>query len=221
MEVSMKIIIVGNGKVGKTSMLTRFAKGQMTDTYKKTIGTDFMEKEIDLKSGECCRLMLWDTAGQEMFAGLTRTYYRGSHAVVYVFSTTDHESFEQVRTWKSKVESECGSIVSVLVQNKVDLIDEAKVTSEEVEALAKELDMKLYRTSVKSNLHVSEVFEHVAEQFIARGGEQSIDSSMPALGKTSEKTGEEAAVPQTVDLSKPATQRTGGKKGLLASCSLG
>ena len=52
MEVLLKVIVVGNGRVGKTSMITRFAKGVMTDNYKKTIGTDFMEKEIDLDTGD-------------------------------------------------------------------------------------------------------------------------------------------------------------------------
>jgi small GTP-binding protein len=73
-----KVIIVGNGQVGKTSMITRFAKGQWTDSYKKTIGTDFMERDMMIKSrGESVRMMLWDTAGQEMFAELTRQYYAG------------------------------------------------------------------------------------------------------------------------------------------------
>jgi Ras-related protein Rab-23 len=214
MEVSLKVIIVGNGKVGKTSMLTRFAKGLMTEQYKKTIGTDFMEKEIVLgSSGETVRLMLWDTAGQEMFAGLTRNYYRGSGAVVYVFSTIDHESFTQITRWKDKVENECGELVSVLVQNKVDLLDEAKVTSEEAENLAKELGMKLYRTSVKDNLHVNEVFEHVAEQYIKRGGESSIDTALPGLGGSGQSADPN---PQNVDF-KPSTQRTGGRK---AFCSI-
>lgn len=207
MDINLKVIIVGNGKVGKTSMLTRFAKGVMTDTYKKTIGADFMEKEISLPdSGEAVRLMLWDTAGQEMFAGLTRNYYRGSGAVVYVFSTIDRESFEAIHRWRENVTQECGEIVSVLVQNKVDLMDEAKVTSEETEALAKELGMKLYRTSVKDNLQVSEVFTHIAQAFIKRGGEAAIGVN-PVTTEAPEKQKENT----NVDLG-PSTQRTGGKK---------
>jgi len=213
MEVSLKVIIVGNGKVGKTSMLTRFARGIMTETYKKTIGTDFMEKEIVLpSSGETVLLMMWDTAGQEMFAGLTRNYYRGSGAVVYVFSTIDHESFTQIPRWKEKVEEECGEIVSVLVQNKVDLIDEAKVTSVEAEALAKELGMKLYRTSVKENLQVNEVFEHVAEVFVKRGGEAAMQSNQSQLSSGSKQ--QESKPSSTVTL-EPQTKR--GKKKSMCS----
>ena len=73
-----------------------------------------MEKEITVKSsGETVKLMLWDTAGQEMFSKLTRSYYRGSGAVVYVFSTTDRDSFLEIERWQTKVQEECGDIVSV------------------------------------------------------------------------------------------------------------
>jgi len=74
----LKVIVVGNGQVGKTSMITRFARGVWTDAYKKTIGTDFMEKEVFVPAmNETVKLMLWDTAGQEMFSKLTRNYYKG------------------------------------------------------------------------------------------------------------------------------------------------
>jgi len=138
-EMSIKVIIVGNGQVGKTSMMNRYTKGVMTDKYKKTIGTDFCEKDILLKNGETVKLMLWDTAGQEMFSQLTKQYYRGARAVVYAFSTVDRESFEAISNWKKKVEDECPNICGVLVQNKVDLIDQAKMTAEEVEELAKKV----------------------------------------------------------------------------------
>lgn len=66
MDVSLKVIIVGNGEVGKTSLITRFAKGVMTDSYKKTIGTDFMEKEITVRrTGETVRLLLWVSDDQK------------------------------------------------------------------------------------------------------------------------------------------------------------
>jgi Ras-related protein Rab-23 len=153
--------------VGKTSLLTRFARGEWTDTYKKTIGTDFMEKEIFVSStGENIKLMLWDTAGQEMFSELTRNYYKGAGAVVYMFSTVDRASFLEVERWQQKVEAECGKIASVLVQNKIDLLDEASVKKVEVEDLASRMGVKLYRACVKSDIMVNEIFEYVAELFL-------------------------------------------------------
>mmetsp|Transcript_64913 Transcript_64913/g.156914 ORF Transcript_64913/g.156914 Transcript_64913/m.156914 type:complete len:270 (-) Transcript_64913:101-910(-) len=169
-ETTIKVIVVGNGQVGKSSMTTRYCKGYFTDTYKKTIGVDFMEKTIDIDDvGESVRLMVWDTAGQEEFDSLTSRYYKGAGACALVFSTVDRDSFNAIETWKRKVEEECGDIPKCLVQNKVDLIDDAVMTSDEVETLARRLRLKLYRTCVKENVNVNEVFDYLAAQYIVRG----------------------------------------------------
>lgn len=92
--------------------------------------------------------MLWDTAGQEEFDAITKAYYRGAQACVLTFSTTDRMSFEAVKDWKmkvcrtsvwfkqlklilyvSQVENECGEVPTVIVQNKIDLMDQAVVTA--------------------------------------------------------------------------------------------
>jgi len=229
-EVSLKVIVVGNGCVGKTSLATLFAKGAMTENYKKTIGTDFMEKTIQLK-GEHIKLMIWDTAGQEMFATITKNYYKGAGAVVYAFSTTDRESFLEIERWKRKVEDECGSnIVSVLVQNKIDLIDQSQITVQEVEDLARRLGIRLYRTSVKQNILVNDVFEYLAMQYLHRGapkgaeavpdiGSFNSSSSSSSLSSTVEKslgefkTASNQPSSPVVDL-KPVRRTNGKKSGL-------
>ena len=159
-EKTIKVLIVGNGRVGKSSMIRRFCTGTFTNTYKRTIGVDFLEKvQYCQDLGEDVRLMLWDTAGQEEYDTITRTYYRGAGACVLAFSTTDRESFRAVASWKKKVEAECGEIAMVLVQTKVDLIEQAVVDKDEAENLAENLGLKFYRTSVKDNLNVELVFE--------------------------------------------------------------
>lgn len=120
-ETTVKVIVVGNGGVGKSSMTSRYCRGVFTSTYKKTIGVDFLEKtiEVDESGGETVKLMIWDTAGQEEFDALTASYYRGTGACALVFSTVDRASFENIEKWKKKVEDECGPVVMCLVQNKV------------------------------------------------------------------------------------------------------
>lgn len=122
--------MVGNGGVGKTSMIARFCKGVFTENYKKTIGVDFLERDHYVKAlGEHVRMMVWDTAGQEEFDTLTRQYYRGAGACVLVFSTVDRASFDAITGWRDKVLAEVGEAVQmVLVQNKTDLIEHAAVT---------------------------------------------------------------------------------------------
>nr|XP_022908088.1 ras-related protein Rab-23 [Onthophagus taurus] len=161
LEVALKVVIVGNGGVGKSSMIQRYCKGTFTKDYKKTIGVDFLERQIEV-DGEDVRLMLWDTAGQEEFDAITKAYYRGAQACVLAFSTTDRDSFEAAHSWKLKVENECGEIPTVIVQNKIDLIEHSVVSPEEVDLLARALGCKLIRTSVKEDVNVAAVFRHLA-----------------------------------------------------------
>mmetsp|Transcript_20202 Transcript_20202/g.51171 ORF Transcript_20202/g.51171 Transcript_20202/m.51171 type:complete len:249 (-) Transcript_20202:284-1030(-) len=238
----LKVLVVGNGGVGKTSMIRRFCKGMFTDEYKKTIGVDFLEKALYVDAlGEEVRFMLWDTAGQEEFDAITRGYYRGAGAAVIAFSTTDRASFEAVSMWKNKVESECGDIAMAMVQNKVDLVDHAVVSPEEVEALARKLGLRLYRTCVKENINVTEVFVYLAElhqrklaagqlgaqqqQEAAQSGPGgSVGEPLPDRNNNTfglDDNGERQQHARTVDIA-PSKQRTKGKKSFKdrMSCSV-
>ncbi|TYZ69363.1 hypothetical protein PybrP1_001353 [[Pythium] brassicae (nom. inval.)] len=181
-EKTLKIIVVGNGNVGKTSMTTRYAKGKYTGNYKKTIGVDFMEKSVELRDlGEAVNLMIWDTAGQEEFDALTSRYYKGAGAVIYVFSTVDRDSFDDLPRWKRKVEEECGRICQVLVQNKIDLADDAAMSRAEVEDMADYMNIRLFRSCVQDNVNVKEVFEHLCRQFLKYGGSGGSDDALNAV----------------------------------------
>ncbi|KAH9364252.1 hypothetical protein HPB48_000384 [Haemaphysalis longicornis] len=110
-EVALKVVVVGNGAVGKSSLIQRYCKGVFTAEYKKTIGVDFLERQLSLR-GEDVRLMLWDTAGQEEFDAITKAYYRGAQGCVLAFSTTDRESFRAIESWRKKVRN--GDMVAVV-----------------------------------------------------------------------------------------------------------
>lgn len=249
-DTTLKVIVVGNGQVGKTSMITRFAKGIFTNEYKKTIGVDFLEKKLHISSlGEEITYLLWDTAGQEEYDAITRTYYKGAGACILAFSTTDRASYDAVKSWYAKVRDECGDIVMVLVQNKVDLLDQAVMEAREVEYLAKELKLKLYRTCVKDDLNVSDVFQHLGQEFVKNGGEatfgtggitsiEDVASKPIADRNAASKAGggssaqaDKSDTPSTKSdqqqpfklgsSAKPSVQRTGGKKHPIPSkCSV-
>lgn len=246
-DTTLKVIVVGNGQVGKTSMITRFAKGIFTNEYKKTIGVDFLEKKMYLNAvGEDVTFLLWDTAGQEEYDAITRTYYKGAGACILAFSTTDRDSFDAIESWYKKVQDECGNIVMVLVQNKVDLLDQAVLSKEEVEKLAQKLRLKLYRTCVKDDMNVSEVFQYLGKEFIKGGGEAAFgsagiasiedvaskplaDRGAAAKAGVSNPAAEAAKGTAAADseqpfrlgsgTAKPAVQRTGGRKSHFHNCS--
>jgi Ras-related protein Rab-23 len=244
-DVTIKVIVVGNGQVGKTSMITRFAKGIFTNEYKKTLAVDFLEKKLNLESsGEEVTYLLWDTAGQEEYDAITRGYYKGAGACVIAFSTVDRASFDALDNWSRKVKDECGEIPMLLVQNKVDLIDQAVMTPAEVEAVAQRLGLTLYRMCVKENLNVNDVFMHLGEDFLRRGGESGMGissvtsmtthattasgtkpavdlagSGVAASEPTPSSNGA-SAKPFKVGERRPSVQRTGGKKRLFTQCVL-
>ncbi|EPY72888.1 hypothetical protein CB1_068050001 [Camelus ferus] len=110
--------------LGKSSMIQRYCKGIFTKDYEKTIGVDFLQRQIQVNN-EDIRLMLWDTAGQDEFDAITKACYRGAQACVLVFSTTDRESFEAISSWREKVVAEVADIPIVLVLNKTDLLDDS------------------------------------------------------------------------------------------------
>eukprot|EP01017_Pseudomicrothorax_dubius_P034081 TRINITY_DN462_c0_g1_i3.p1 TRINITY_DN462_c0_g1~~TRINITY_DN462_c0_g1_i3.p1 ORF type:complete len:249 (+),score=80.23 TRINITY_DN462_c0_g1_i3:135-881(+) len=173
LETIMKIIVVGNGRIGKTTMITRFVKGSFTAEYKKTLGVDFLERRSFVKAvGQEIIFHLWDTAGQEEYDQLTKEYYKGASACVLAFSTTDRDSFEAVARWKQKVEEQCGSISTVLVQTKTDLKAEAVMTEDEIRGLASKLKLRLFQTTSKENINIKEVFEFLAELYLKGGGKE-------------------------------------------------
>lgn len=166
-DESIKVIVVGDGNVGKTCMLRRFVKGDFVAQYRKTIGAEFMEKDVFLRASDTTvKLMLWDTAGQEVFNALTQAYYRGAGAAVLAFSTVDRDSFMNIAGWKQRVESVCGPITMVLCQTKFDLSHEAVITNEEAEQLASQLEVPLFRVSTKDDFNVTQLFEFTAQQCV-------------------------------------------------------
>jgi len=216
LDTNIKVIVVGNGGVGKTSMIKRFCTGTFTGEYKKTIGVDFLQKKVFVPSqGETVTMDLWDTAGQEEFDTLTRNYYRGAQACVIVFSTTDRASFVAVENWKDKVEREVQNLPMVIVQNKVDQIEAAVMTPREVEDLARKLGLKLYRTCVKDNTNVDAVFDLLADMAMqpqAAAPAKAPVAQAPSSGVTAAAPAAAVAAPAPASSNsgvvKPSKQRT-------------
>ena len=160
---SMKIIVIGNGQVGKSTLTVKFVKNIFTTQYKQTLGVDFLNiKKYIKKIDQEIDFYIWDTAGQDNYNAITRRYYRGADACLIVFSINDRNSFNQVKSWHQKMSQECGNIPAALVMSKIDLKDEIKVSNEEAENLSKELKLKLFKVSSKEGIQVEECFEYLA-----------------------------------------------------------
>lgn len=168
-ETEIKVIIIGNGRVGKTSLLTRFVESSYTDVYRKTLGVDYLEKKVFVSAiHEQVTFYIYDTAGQEEYDSMTRSFYRGAGAAIVAFSTVDRGSFLAVPRWLERVREECGQIPIVLVQTKIDMTDTDAVTPAEADSLSVETGLRLYRVCAKDNINVTSVFEQLCFDHVKR-----------------------------------------------------
>ena len=129
---NLKILIIGESGVGKSSLLLRFTDDQFDPDQEATIGVDFKVKVID-NNGNKVKLAIWDTAGQERFRTLTPSYYRGAQGAILVYDISSRESFQKVEDWLNELEtySTNHDLIKMLVGNKCDKEAERRVTKEE------------------------------------------------------------------------------------------
>uniref|UniRef100_A0A8C9CSC7 Ras-related protein Rab-18 n=1 Tax=Peromyscus maniculatus bairdii TaxID=230844 RepID=A0A8C9CSC7_PERMB len=118
---TLKILIIGESGVGKSSLLLRFTDDTFDPELAATIGVDFKVKTISV-DGNKAKLAIWDTAGQERFRTLTPSYYRGAQGVILVYDVTRRDTFVKLDNWLNELETYCtrNDIVNMLVGNKID-----------------------------------------------------------------------------------------------------
>jgi len=158
-----KFCIVGNTSVGKSSILVQLTdKSFLGSSSDPTIGVEFGSRLIDLEDGRKIKLQIWDTAGQESFRAVTRSYYRGAEGCLLCFDVTNRRSFTDLHIWledlKQWAEEE---VVIILVGNKVDS-ESREVTKEEGTQWAEQHGMEYIETSAKTGQGIEEAFEETA-----------------------------------------------------------
>lgn len=162
-NLQLKVLIIGNTGVGKSSLLLRFSENVFNILPTTTIGIDFKMRIIEV-DGRRVKLQIWDTAGQERFKTITQSYYKGAHAIIVVYDITDRESFQTLDGWFEQLKQHAReNVVYILVGNKADL-QGRQITYEEGEAYAEELGILFFETSAKTDVGVTDVFYTLARQ---------------------------------------------------------
>ncbi len=125
-----KITVIGDGEVGKTSLIKKYTQGSFQEEYISTLGTQFSKFEEEIEN-EKVRLFLWDIAGQDQFQALRQRFYIGSSGAIIVFSHAPEQaqSYNHVPRWLDDLRKHCGNIPIILFGNKVDLVDDASLVS--------------------------------------------------------------------------------------------
>jgi len=153
-----KVVLLGEGRVGKTSLLCRYVHGTFSERQQQTVQAHFLEKALTL--GQTSVLLnIWDTAGQERFHALAPIYYRDADGAVLVYDITDPTSFQRVQHWVKELHGFVGpDITLVIAANKADLSKQQMVTDQDAEKFASSVKANLFKTSAKSGKGVEEVF---------------------------------------------------------------
>ena len=163
-DVKYKIMVLGESKVGKTSLIKRYTKDQFGGVYLTTVGMDFQDKIIEIEDKKV-RLQVWDTAGQERFRNVTKSYFQSSQGLLVVYDITDKESFEKINFWVDNIKNNAPENAKlILVGNKCDLANERKVSYEEGENYAKKFNIKFFESSAKDGTNVKEFFFYLANE---------------------------------------------------------
>ena len=149
--------------MGKSCILLQFTDNKFRYQHELTIGVEFGAKTIDI-NGKSIKIQIWDTAGQEAFQAITRTYYKGAIGALLVYDITRRETFTHVTKWLDDVRTNSSKNVTViLIGNKKDLEDKRQVSYEEGEAFAKENGLMFLETSAKTAYNVVESFNLSAQ----------------------------------------------------------
>ncbi|KAJ3444219.1 rab gtpase [Anaeramoeba flamelloides] len=154
----IKLLMIGDSGVGKSSLLLRFAEDSFTPSFITTIGIDFKIRNVEM-DGKKIKIQVWDTAGQERFRTITTAYYRGAMGILLVYDVTNEKSFLNVRNWIKNIETHASeNVCKMLIANKADLTTERVVDDKRGEELANEYGIPFYATSAKTNMNVDESF---------------------------------------------------------------
>lgn len=177
-----RLIILGESGVGKTSILQRYKDSENDPNPQSTIGVDFSSKSIRHERG-LLKLQIWDSAGQEKYRSLTRTYFRNTIACVLVYDVTDSKSFDAIESWVGELERYSNpNMVKLLIGNKTDLENERVVSFDAGLALARKHKMIFCEVSAKTNQKIEAAFNLIIEGIFKRIDAGAIDLSDTSSG---------------------------------------
>jgi len=189
-EILLKIKLIGDSSVGKSSIVTRLCGEPFKEDIGPTIGVDYKSKIAEL-NGHKIKMIIWDTAGQERFRTVTTTYYKNSHGFCFVYDVTHRPSFESIKKWLDEANENTSSdnkVVMMLIANKIDLSFSRVVTKEESEAFAREHNMLYCETSAKTKEGIEKAFDAICGYIVSNMGPKFVPSPVVIKSKTKERT---------------------------------
>jgi len=169
----LKVIILGDTGVGKTSLMNQYVNSRFSTQYKATIGADFLTKDITIDN-KLVTIQIWDTAGQERFQSLGVAFYRGADCCVLTYDITNSNSFKSLETWRDEfLVQACPhdpeNFPFVLLGNKIDNEAKRAVSSRRAESWCQlKNNMPYFEVSAKDGVNIEDAFQAIARAALQR-----------------------------------------------------
>jgi Ras-related protein Rab-1A len=194
-EIKLKLLIIGDTSVGKSSILLTYTDNYFPEAHLATIGVEYKVKEL-LTDKYKIILQIWDTAGQERFRSITKSFFRNTNGILFVYDITDRKTFQSVKDWIKDSEMHDSGFEKILCGNKIDLKDERQVTFNELEEYGMKKKIEVIETSAKSKINIDESFKKLVDLILSKKTEEEI----------AKEFGVKAPQSQNINLTKSNTQ---------------
>ena len=205
-----KVVLIGDMKVGKTNIVSRYIKNEFNKDSISTIGVEFGSKELVIE-GHNVKVQIWDTAGQEKYKALTKFFYKDAAVCILVYDVTRKESFQSLKDyWYSQLkENSEPDIVIGVAGNKSDLYENEEVKEDEAREWAKEIGAVFELTSAQNNTGINDLFLNVGYKFLDPSFKPEIEIGNKEDKENKDETKEDKKI--VLD-KKDLKKETGGKK---------
>jgi len=178
-----KVVLLGEGCVGKTSLMLRYVENKFNDDHISTVQASYLDKKLNI-GGKRVSLAIWDTAGQEKFHALGPIYYRDSNGAVLVYDITNESTFFKVQDWVKELRRILGNEVClIIVGNKVDLEKQRTVPVATAEEYATSVGAKHFHTSAKLNRGLEEMFLDLTQRMLNTASIKEQNRAANTLGR--------------------------------------
>ena len=163
----LKVTLIGESKVGKTSLINQYVNNEFEDEYLMTIGNDKLIKEIEINENKV-RLEIWDTIGQESLRSANKIFMKNTNIALIVYDITNKKSFENLNEFYKELikMNERDKMIIGIAANKSDLYENSEVNKEEGEEYAKNINALFFESTAMEHENVVNIFEELIKAYI-------------------------------------------------------
>ena len=179
-EEILKIVLIGESSVGKTSIINQFIEKTFQDNLNSTIAGTFNSKLIRCEDlNKSLKLEIWDTAGQERYRSVSKMFYKDADVALLVYDITNKTTFEALNNYwiKQVLENSFKNILLYIIANKSDLIDIEQVDEEEARNYSKSINASFFAISAKDSISINELFKDIAKKYSGAKNVKIMDTS--------------------------------------------